>query len=179
MPHINPKSNKNRKPLGTGRPAKKPFRKIGMNVVFEPGVRIFHPENIEIGDYLYIGHDTFINAYHKGEIIIGENVWIGQNCFLHGAGKIRIGSHTGIGPYVKILTSAHDFDSEEKPIISYPLKFAPVIIKDGCDIGIGAIILPGVTIGEGSVIGAGSVVTKDVPEYTVWAGVPAKMMRRR
>lgn len=168
-----------RKSLGAGRPLRRLFKKIGRGVIIEPGVRIFHPENIEIGDDVYIGHDTFLNAYHSGKITIGKNSWIGQGCFLHGAGRIKIANFVGIGPGVQILTSFHNFGSEKKPVITYTLKFSPVIIKDGCDIGIGGIILPGVTIGEGSVVGAGSVVTKDIPEHTVWAGVPARMLRGR
>jgi acetyltransferase-like isoleucine patch superfamily enzyme len=168
-----------RESLGSGKPVRRLLRKIGKGVIFEPGVRVLHPENIEIGNYVYIGHDTFINSYHKGEIIIGEGTWIGQGCFLHGAGGIRIGSHVGIAPHVKILTSVHEVGSDKRPVITCPLKFAAVTIKDGCDIGIGSIVLPGVTIGEGSVIGAGSVVTKDIPDYTVWAGSPARMLRKR
>lgn len=176
---MKPNSGKRKKGLGAGKPLKKSFKKVGKGVVIEPGVRIFHPENIEIGDNVYIGHDTFLNAYIKGEIIIASNSWIGQGCFLHGAGGVKIGNSVGIGPEVKILTSVHDFDLEKKPVINFPLKFAPVAIMDGCDIGIGAIILPGVTIGEGAVVGAGSVVTKDIPAYEVWAGVPAKRIRKR
>lgn len=168
-----------RKSLGSGKPVRRLFRKIGKGVIFEPGIRVLHPENIEIGDYVYIGHDTFINSYHKGKIIIGEGTWIGQGCFLHGAGGIRIGSHVGIAPHVKILTSVHDVGSNKRPVITCPLKFASVTIEDGCDIGIGSIVLLGITIGKGCVIGAGSVVTKNIPAYEIWAGVPAEKLRRR
>lgn len=168
-----------RKALGQGKPRRSLFKKIGRDVTIEPGVRVFYPENIEIGNSVYIGHDTFLNSYYKGKILIGEGSWIGQMSFLHGAGNITIGNFVGIGPYVKMLTSVHTFDSGEKAAINYPLRFAPIIVEDGCDIGIGSIILPGVTIGKGSIVGAGSVVTKDIPTYEVWAGVPAKKLRRR
>lgn len=58
-----------------------------------------------------------------------------------------------------------------------PLKYAPIVIKDGAHIGIGSIIMPGVTIGKGAVIGAGAVVTKDVPDYCVAVGVPARVVK--
>jgi len=59
------------------------------------------------------------------------------------------------------------------------MEFKKVVIGDGCDIGVGSIVLPGVEIGEGSLIGAGSVVTKDIPPYTVYAGNPARFLRKR
>jgi acetyltransferase-like isoleucine patch superfamily enzyme len=73
----------------------------------------------------------------------------------------------------------HREDDFSKPLIFCDLEFMKVIIEDECDIGVGAIILPGVKIGEGSIIGAGSVVNKDVEPYCVVAGVPAKVLRRR
>ena len=113
-------------------------------------------------------------------MVIGDHTWIGQNCFFHSAGGIKIGKAVGIGPFVKILTSEHEDECDfEMPIISYKLKFAPVVLEDGCDIGYGAIILPGITVGKGAIVGAGAVVTKDVPAFEVWAGVPAKFLRKR
>jgi len=112
-------------------------------------------------------------------MVIGDHTWIGQACFLHSGGGIEIGKAVGIGPAVKIITSVHKEDDLSKPLIFCDLEFGKVIIEDGCDIGVGAIILPGVRIGEGSIIGAGSVVDKDVEPYTVVAGVPAKVLRNR
>lgn len=155
------------------------FKKIGDNVIFEEGVLVFHPENISIGENVYIGHNTILKSYYKSEMIIGDHTWIGQGCFLHSAGGITIGKAVGIGPLVKILTSTHKEQELSKPILFCDLEFKEVIIEDGCDIGIGSIILPGVKIGEGSLIGAGSVVNKDVEPYRVVAGVPAKVLRGR
>jgi len=155
------------------------FKSIGNNVIFENGVMVFHPENIVIGNNVYIGHNTILKGYYKNCICIGDHTWIGQNCFLHGGGGIKIGKAVGIGPMVKILTSTHKEEELSKPIIFCDLEFKEVVIEDGCDIGIGSIILPGVKIGEGSIIGAGSVVTKDVEPYTVVAGNPARILRKR
>lgn len=155
------------------------LKHVGDNVVIEEGVRIFHPETISLGNRVYIGHETMLKGYYKGYLEVGSGSWIGQRCFFHSAGGLRIGENVGIGPEVKILTSAHDFDSTRQPVMHFPLKFAPVEIRAGVDVGIAAILLPGVTIGEGAVIGAGSVVTADVPSYEVWAGVPARKLRDR
>lgn len=164
---------------GSGKVNKTKFKKIGSNVILESGVLVFHPENIIIADNVYIGHNTILKGYYKNEMIIGYNTWIGQNCFFHSAGGINIGNAVGIGPLVKILTSSHLETDINKPVLYEPLSFKKVKIKDGCDIGVGTIILPGVTIGEGSIIGAGAVVTEDIPDYAVAVGCPAKVIRKR
>jgi acetyltransferase-like isoleucine patch superfamily enzyme len=164
---------------GSGKFKIEDFKKIGDNVIFEEGVLVFHPENIEIGNNVYIGHNTILKGYYKNEMTIGDHTWIGQGCFFHSAGEIKIGSAVGVGPMVKILTSVHKEEELFKPILFCDLELEGVIIGDGCDIGIGSIILPGVKIGEGSIVGAGAVVTKDVEPYTSVAGVPAKVLRKR
>ena len=155
------------------------FRETGENIIFEPGVLIFHPETIKLGSNIYIGHNTILKGYYKSVMEIGTNTWIGQGCFFHSGGNIFIGKAGGIGPMVKILTSNHMEGTDDLPIIQYPLEFKSVTIEDGADIGVGTIILPGVTIGKNSIIGAGSVITKDVAPYSVVAGVPAKLIRMR
>ncbi|MCM8758795.1 MAG: acyltransferase [Candidatus Omnitrophica bacterium] len=164
---------------GTGNFRINQFKSLGKNVVFEKGVLVFHPENIEIGDNVYIGHNTILKGYYKNLMVIGDHTWIGQQCFLHSAGGLIIGKGVGIGPAVIILTSEHDASNIEIPVYFNPLKFERVIIKDGADIGAGSIILPGITIGEGAIIGAGSVITHDIPDYEIWAGVPARKLKTR
>lgn len=155
------------------------FAALGAGVVFEPGVLVFHPENIEIGDDVYIGHNAILKGYYNNKMVIGAGTWIGQQCFFHSAGGISIGRNVGIGPAVKIITSYHAEEGVEKPILHSRVEFAPVVIEDDGDIGVGAIILPGVTVGRGAQIGAGAVVTRDVPAYAVAAGVPARVLRSR
>lgn len=163
---------------GDGKFKPEDFKKLGENVIFEDGVLVFHPENIEIGNNVYIGHHTILKGYYKNKMVIGDHTWVGQNCFFHSAGGITIGRAVGIGPMVKIITSFHK-EELAKPILFCDLDFKKVIIEDGCDIGIGSIILPGVRIGEASVIGAGTVVTKDISQYSVAVGNPAKVLRKR
>lgn len=140
---------------------------------------VFHPETIEIGDDVYVGHYAILKGYHSGRMSIGDGTWIGQQAFLHAAGGISIGRAVGIGIGVKVLTSAHALDQPELPILESPLRFAPVSLEDGSDIGVGAVILPGVRVGRGAQVGAGAVVSEDVPDYAVAAGVPARIIRSR
>ncbi len=164
---------------GSGQFTPAQLSRCGDGVVFEPGVLVFHPENIEIGQNVYVGHDTILKGYYKGKMVIGDGTWIGQQCFFHSAGGITIGKNVGVGPGVKIITSMHAEEGLDTPILHSRVSFAPVIVEDDGDIGVGAILLPGVTIGRGAQIGAGAVVTKDVPPYAVAAGVPAKVIRMR
>jgi acetyltransferase-like isoleucine patch superfamily enzyme len=166
---------------GTGEFSRDNFGRCGKKVVFERGLLVFHAENIEIGENVYIGHNTILKGYYKNKMIIGDHTWIGQCCFLHSAGGIEIGRAVGIGPMVKIISSQHRPSESgiDIPVIFSPIEFKKVILRDGCDIGVGSVILPGVSIGEGAIVGAGSVVAQDVPDYEIWAGIPATFIRKR
>jgi len=164
---------------GTGTPDPTRLRAHGQSLVIEPGALIFHPENIRLGENVYIGHNAIIKGYHRNEMTVGDNVWIGQGCFLHAAGGLTIGSNVGIGPNVSIITSLHGEEGRTVPILFSDLKMAPVIIGADSDIGVGATILPGVMIGKGALVGAGAVVTHDIPDYAVVAGSPARLLRMR
>ncbi|MBD1915650.1 MULTISPECIES: acyltransferase [Cyanophyceae] len=164
---------------GTGKIELEKLKEIGQNVIFEVGVLVFHPENICLGTNIYVGHYTILKGYYKNQMTIGDNTWIGQGCFLHSAGGLTIGCNVGIGPHVKIITSVHADEGISSPILFGALKEAPVIIENDCDIGVGTTILPGITIGHGSQIGAGSVVTKNVDPYSVMVGMPAKLLKKR
>jgi acetyltransferase-like isoleucine patch superfamily enzyme len=170
---------KSRASHGSGRFAPGDLARIGTGTVFEEGVRIWHPETVEIGDGVYVGHDTMLKGYYNSRMVIGSGTWIGQQCFFHSAGGIAIGEHVGIGPGVKILTSSHRLDQLDRPILHADLTFSKVTIEDGADIGVGAILLPGVTIGAGAQVAAGAVVAEDVPPCAIVAGVPARVIRSR
>ena len=164
---------------GDGRFDRSDLKAIGEHVVLEAGVRMWHPEQISIGENVYVGHDTMLKGYHKNSLTIGSNTWIGQGVFIHGAGGVFIGDEVGIGPGVKMLTSSHDIDDRSIAILNSPLTFAPIVVESQSDIGVGAIIMPGVTIGQGAQVGAGSVVTRDVAPYAVVVGNPATVLRHR
>ncbi|HLA76881.1 MAG TPA: acyltransferase [Vicinamibacteria bacterium] len=164
---------------GGGEFAPEQFARLGQRVIFETGVLVFHPENIEIGDDVYVGHQAILKGYYRNRMIIGEGTWIGQQCFLHSGGGITIGRQVGIGPGVKIVTSAHRLDQLDKPILHSEIDFAPVVVGDGADIGVAAVLLPGVVVGAFAQVGAGAVVAENVPDYAVVAGVPARLIRMR
>ena len=164
---------------GTGEFSPSDLARLGTGVVFEAGVLVFHAENIEIGNDVYVGHQTILKAYHINKMVIGDGTWIGQQCFFHSAGGLTIGKNVGIGPGVRIVTSAHRLDQADRPILKSAVEFAPVVIDDDADIGVGAIILPGVRIGRGVQVGAGAVVTRDVAERVIVAGVPARTIGTR
>ncbi len=164
---------------GTGEIDRTAFRSLGTNVIFERGSMVFHAEQISIGNNVYVGHFCILKGYHRNEMSIGDNVWIGQQCFLHSAGGLTIGNNVGIGPGVRVHTARHRELGRDVPIVFASVDDAPVVIEDDADVGIGSTILPGVRIGRGAQIGAGAVVTNDVPAYAVAAGVPARVLRYR
>lgn len=164
---------------GTGEIDLAEFRRIGSNVIFERGAMVFHAPQITLGHNVYVGHYAILKGYYRNEMVIGDNVWIGQHCFLHSAGGLTIGNNVGIGPGVRIHTAKHEELGREIAIVFAPPQPAAVTIEDEADLGIGAIILPGVRVGRGAQIGAGAVVTEDVPPYAIAAGVPARVLRYR
>jgi acetyltransferase-like isoleucine patch superfamily enzyme len=164
---------------GTGELRLDAFRRLGPDCVFEAGVLVFHPENIELGENVYVGHQTILKGYYENLFVIGDRTFIGQQCFLHAAGGLTIGVDVGIGPGVRVLTSKHAEAGRGVPICEAPIDFAPVVIEDHADLGVSSVVLPGVRIGRGAQVGAGAVVTTDVPPYTVVAGVPARVIRER
>jgi acetyltransferase-like isoleucine patch superfamily enzyme len=112
--------------------------------------------------------------YAPEQIVIGERTVIGDSAFLDGRSGLTIGANVNLGSHVSIYTRQHDIDAPDFAEVG-----APVQIGDRAYVGSHAIILPGVTIGEGGVVGAGSVATTDVEPYTLVAGVPARFIRNR
>lgn len=125
-----------------------------------------------------IGKDSIIFRrvevlYPKG-LDIKQNSSVGWFAHLDARGGINIGSNSSIASYCKIITGSHDVDDPQ-----FKAVFKPITIGDYCWVGTGATILQGVSLGHGVVVAAGAVVTKNVPPFTVVAGVPAKEIRRR
>lgn len=133
---------------------------------------IFELAGVKIGE----GSTIHIGArfYQPKNISIGEDTIIGDHATLDGRAKLTIGDHVDIASEVMIFNGEHDIHSE-----TFEPVTAPVLIGDHVFIGPRAIILPGVTIGWGAVIAAGAVVTKDVPDSTIVAGVPAQPIGHR
>jgi maltose O-acetyltransferase len=112
--------------------------------------------------------------YQPKNIFIGDDSIIGDHIFLDGRDKLIIGNHVDIASQVLIYNSEHDVHSPDFKAIELP-----VIIEDYVFIGPRAIIMPGVKIGKGAIIAGGAVVTKDVAEFSIMGGVPAKIIGQR
>lgn len=133
---------------------------------------IFRIAGVKIGKNSFIHMGT--RFYFPKGVRIGNGTIIGDRCVLDGRAKLTIGDHVDIASEVLIYNSEHDVNSENFDPIE-----APVTIEDYVFIGPRAIILPGVKIGKGAVVAAGAVVTKDVGEYEIVGGVPAKLIAER
>lgn len=107
-------------------------------------------------------------------VVIGDHSLVNPKCLLDGRMGIRIGNNVDIASDCMVLTLGHDIHAPD-----YRAKGAPVVIGDRAAIYTRAMILPGVTIGEGAIVAAGSIVTADVPAYAVVAGVPARQISER
>lgn len=114
------------------------------------------------------------NFFQPKNIKIGEDTIIGDHIFLDGRASLKIGNHVDIASSVMIYNSEHDVEAHDFSAIEEPVE-----IGDYCFIGPRAIILPGVKIGKGAVVAAGAVVTKDVPNFAIVGGVPAKIIGER
>ena len=133
---------------------------------------------IRFGDDTFVAHNTTLRA-EGGTIVTGEHVQISRNCYLNGCGNITIGDHTMLGPNTTIVSVNHRYDRLDKPIRLQGIIREPVTIEEDVWTGANITILPGVTIGRGTVVAAGAVVTKDIPPYSIAAGVPAKVVGSR
>ncbi len=153
-------------------------RRCGHGLQVGPDVVVKHPETFELGDGVFIGAQTMIQGRFDGTCRIGNQVWIGPHSYFD-ARHLTLEDYVGWGPGGKVLGSAHTGEPLNVPIIATALTIAPVVIGYGADIGTNATILPGVHVGAHSIIGAGAVVTGNIPEYAIAAGVPARVIRDR
>lgn len=118
------------------------------------------------------------NAVFSPELEIGNNSGIGIDCEVYG--PVIIGDNVMMGPEVVIYTSGHKHDRTDITMIEQGFEEPErVVIEDDVWLGRRVIIMPGVHIGKGCIIGAGAVVTKDIPEYSVAGGVPARVIKKR
>lgn len=114
------------------------------------------------------------NFYNPNNITIGSDTIIGDHIFLDGRAPLKIGNHVDIASQVLIYNSEHDINSEDFHAVEVSVE-----IGDYVFVGPRVIILPGVTVGKGAIIAAGAVVTRDVPDFAIVGGVPAKVIGER
>lgn len=141
---------------------------------------------MNIGDYVEIWNgarieciSTWRGKEYVPNLSIGKGTIINQDCHITCANNIEIGENVGISHRVTITDISHNTAESDEPVIDQGIETEPVRIGDCTTIGTGAVIFKGVAIGKHAVIGAQSVVTKDVPDYAVAYGIPAKVMHIR
>jgi acetyltransferase-like isoleucine patch superfamily enzyme len=159
---------------------------VGKNMIIEDNVYIdaLSENGIVIGDNVSIARDSILICTgviaHKGSgITIGSGTGINARAYLSGQGGIHIGKDVIFGPEVKIFSENHNYSNPHLSIKAQGVTRKGVKIGDSCWLGSGVTVLDGVTIGNGCVIAAGSVVTKSLPDNTVAAGIPAKVIKYR
>lgn len=182
------------------------FKKSGKMTFVGKNVKIRSKKHMECGSGLTIEDGCFINALCKNGVHIGKNVSIGRNsmiectgvirelgdsleigndvgiaanAFISVRGKVKIGDSTIFGPGVKLFSENHIFKDKDTPIFLQGASRQGIEIGEDCWIGADAVILDGVTIGKGCVVAAGAVVNKNVPDYSIVGGIPAKIISTR
>jgi acetyltransferase-like isoleucine patch superfamily enzyme len=154
--------------------------RLGRNVYLDRGVYLHAlPGGISIGEDTFIMHHTVLHAFNyrklpRAGITIGKKCFIGEFNVMRGQGGIQIGNGVYTGPMVQIMAVNHVYDNPDVPIREQGITAKGITIEDDVWIGASVVILDGVTIGQGSVIGAGAVVTQDIPPYSLAVGSPAK-----
>lgn len=159
------------------------FKYLGKDVKISDKASIYNASNISIGDYSRIDDFCIISAGFGG-ILIGRNVHIACYNSLIGDELIQLEDFAGISSHSSIYSSTDDYSGNFLTGPTVPDKFRnvfsePVIIKKHVIVGASTVILPGVTIGECSAVGALSLVTKNVEPYAIYTGIPAKKIKVR
>lgn len=166
-----------------------------------PEVALCGESSCVIGDGTFIPSTVQIRGNDRGRIIVGrncsfdtysrlfaandatlllaDNVGVGPFNIINAFDDCTIGLNSMLGPYVNINCADHGTARTGEPMRFQPGRYGPVVIGEDCWIGSHAVIMKGVTIGEGAVVAAGAVVTRDVPAYAIVAGVPARVISYR
>jgi acetyltransferase-like isoleucine patch superfamily enzyme len=158
------------------------FGKVGRGFVIYPPTHLSGLRYVIVGDNVMIRSGVRIEAIagygYEPQIVIGDNVNIEQDVHIVSHRCIRIGSDVSITARCAIVDVTHGYRCKGKIGEHIDNDDRPVSIGDGCFLGIGAVILPGVCLGSGCVVGANAVVNTSFPERTVVVGVPARSIRR-
>ncbi len=158
---------------------RKAGQQIAASATFGPRtqLRIDPSARLSIGERVQVLHDSWLIAHPDNTLEIEEDVFISQHCTV--SGNVRIGRGTLIGGFVTIIDGNHVIDDTRKPIREQGGKQMPILIGEEVWIGSNAVILQGVTIGDGAVVAANATVTHDVPAGAVVGGTPARLIRMR
>lgn len=151
------------------------FVEIGNGVVIEDGVRIHGLKEVRLGHHTKIKRETIIEGdpLDKASFVTGQNCWIGARCYFDANRDIILGNNVCVAANSGLWTHGRFAEIAE----GYPDSCGPINLEDGAWVATGVIILAGVTVRRNSIVNAGSVVTKDVPEGTFCAGNPARVLK--
>lgn len=162
---------------------------IGKNPKIRLGATIINGKHITVGNDVILGKDLVMAVYPEhcgkvnpaktknGGIIIGDRVSANRRITIYCADSVKIGNDVLLGSDILITDNNHGMNPQAEEYINQPLTYSPTEIGDGCWIGEQVCILSGVKIGKKSIVAAGSVVTKDIPDYCIAAGSPAKVIK--
>ncbi len=175
---------------------------VGRNVTFGKGVVLRHPYKIKIGDNVviddhcvldakgqdnrgifigsgvYIGRNTILNC-KNGDIVLESNVNISANCMIFSASEVRVGANFLMAAYCYLVGGTHHFDDLTLPVIQQKRSSRGIVLEPGGWLGAHVTVMDGVRLGKHAVIGAGSVVNRNIPDYAVAAGVPVTFVNKR
>jgi len=178
------------------------FRNVGKGVSFGRGITIRHPnritieDNVVIDDFcvldakgldnngIYISEGTFIGRssiiYCKnGDIILGRNVNISFNSMVFSGSRVSLGENVILASFVYIIGGGHDYSRTDIPVSDQEKPSLGIEVGKNCWLGAGVKVFDGVKIGQDTIVGAGAVVVKDIPEFSIAAGVPARVAKSR
>jgi len=158
------------------------LKKLGEGTIIYPLAKIVKPEVIEIGPHCRIDDFTFI--FGGRSIVIGKYVHIASFVSIIGGGELVVGDYVAITTGARLITGTDHYEGGSRMSTSLPLeqrnvKIGKIVIGKDAFVGTNAVVHPGVTIGEGAVIGSCSLVLQDCEPWTIYAGVPCKPIGKR
>ncbi|MCG3119921.1 MAG: 2,3,4,5-tetrahydropyridine-2,6-dicarboxylate N-acetyltransferase [bacterium] len=156
--------------------------RLGDNVVVDDSVVLDakgeNNNGITIGNGVFIGRNTILSC-KNGDIVIEDNANIGFNCEAFSASRVRVGKNVLLAAYVYLVGGTHRFDRTDLAILFQERSSQGIEVDDNAWVGAHAVVFDGVKIGKDCIIGAGAVVNKDVPDWKIAVGVPAKIVQDR
>jgi len=157
------------------------------NLRIEGPVKIIRPDRLTLGNNVLIHSNCVLycsgsapDYRTEGRIVIGNNVELGWGCVLHGGGaQIIIKDFAIIGAGAILISEMYSYEDLNVPAQQQRKIMGDIVIEENASVGANAVILPGVTVGRSSIVGAGAVVTDEIPSFSVAVGVPARVIKQR
>lgn len=153
--------------------------KVGAGTLL-PRIHVTWPHQVSLGARCMLEHGIYFKfdgPWREGpSIIVGDQVFIGAGCEFNIHEKIVVGNQAMISAGCRFIDSDHGFSVRCVPMFGQMCRKAPLVIGEDVWIGVNAVILRGTIIGRGAIVAAGAVVTKSIPEFEIWGGVPAKKL---